>query len=267
MRGAAPKRLIRRLAAAWPGVGFLILLLCALEIAVRFHWLSPTVVPAPAQVAQRIVVLVASEGFLPRVLQTLGIFAIGWVSGSVFGALIGILMGHFHWAYSLLEPLVELIRPIPKSVLIPPMMLLLGLGDAMKIAVVFLGACFPVLVSASQAARGVDPILLDMGRTFRIGTTAILWRIVLPAGMPLILSGMKVSLGISLTLVVLAEMLSGAGGMGAAIVDLQRLFRVQDVYAWVTILAIVGLVIFLLFESLERRIVFWTNEGPQRGAI
>ena len=83
-------------------------------------------------------------------------------------------MGRFVPLYNLLEPLVEVLRPLPKPALLPPLILFLGLGDPMKLTVVGLGVFFPVLINTVQGVRGVDPSLVDTGRTFRCGTPALL---------------------------------------------------------------------------------------------
>ena len=260
MSARALGSLVLRPAARWlPGAVFVGGCLLALELAVAAGRVSPTVAPAPSQVAVRLAALIGSGEVVAPLRDTLSILAMGWIGASAAGVLLGLLMGYFRAVYVLLEPLVELIRPVPKPALIPPLMLLLGLGPATQVAIVFLGAFFPVLINTVQGARGVDPVAVDVGRTFRVGTARILWRIVLPAALPMILSGMKVSLSLALVLVVLSEMLVGASGLGAIIIDLQRLFRVQDMYAWVAVLAALGLVLVLGFEWLERRIVFWQS--------
>jgi ABC-type nitrate/sulfonate/bicarbonate transport system permease component len=157
----------------------------------------------------------------------------------------------------LLEPLLEMLRPIPKPALLPPLILLFGLGAPMKIAIVFLGAVFPVLINTIQGVRTIDPVLIDVARTYRCGTMRTVFRVILPASLPMILAGMRVSLGLGLVLVVLAEMLTGENGLGAQVVDAQRAFRVYDMYAWTAMLALLGLSLALTFEWMERRLIFW----------
>lgn len=169
-------------------------------------------------------------------------------------------MGCSRRVNALLEPLLEMLRPIPKPALLPPLILLFGLGAPMKVAVVFLGALFPVLINTIQGVRSVDPILVDVARTYRCGTARTVLRVILPASLPMILAGMRVSLGLGLVLVVLAEMLTGEHGLGAQAMEAQRSFRVYDMYAWTAVLAMLGLVLALAFEWLERRLVFWNRK-------
>jgi ABC-type nitrate/sulfonate/bicarbonate transport system permease component len=166
-------------------------------------------------------------------------------------------MGRLKPVHDLLEPLLEMLRPLPKVALLPPLMLLLGLGIGFKVTIVALGVFFPVVVNTIQGARGVDRTLVDCARTFGRGSGALLWRVILPAAAPMILAGMRVGLGLALILVVLAEMLAGTGGLGYLIVDMQRSFRIVDMYAWLVLLALLGYALNAVFVALERRFVVW----------
>jgi ABC-type nitrate/sulfonate/bicarbonate transport system permease component len=140
-------------------------------------------------------------------------------------------------------------------------MLFLGLGAPMKISIVTLAAFFPILINTLQAVRGVDPLLIDTARTFAHSDTAILRRVLLPASAPLIFAGMRISLGLALILVVLSEMLSGTGGLGYLIVGMQRTFQVRETFAWLVILSVVGFALTMLFDWIERKLVFWRSQG------
>jgi ABC-type nitrate/sulfonate/bicarbonate transport system permease component len=103
--------------------------------------------------------------------------------------------------------------------------------------------------------RSVDPVILDVARTFR--NRHPLWKVVLPACLPMILAGMRISLGLGLVLVVLAEMLTGETGLGARIVQAQHSFKVHEMYAWTVLLALLGLALAGAFNWLEQRLIFW----------
>mgnify|MGYP003704649653 CR=1 FL=1 len=115
------------------------------------------------------------------------------------------------------------------------------------------------IVEVGPDVTGVDPVLVDTGRTFRCGGGALLLRVVLPAAMPLILAGMRVALGLGLVLVVIAEMMSGTGGVGYLIIDMQRTFRVQHMYAWIVILAVLGYALNGAFLKVEHRLIHWAH--------
>ena len=244
------------------GVGVIVLFFVAVEMMVRMKLVNPALIPAPSSVAVRLWEILASGEFLKPLGVTLYLLAGGYLVASALAIVTGLAMGRSRALFNLLEPLVEVIRPLPKPALLPPLILFLGLGDAMKFAVIGLGVFFPVLINTVQGVRGVDPALINTGRTFRVGGTALILRVVLPAALPLILAGMRVALGLGLILVVIAEMLSGTGGVGYLIIDMQRSFRVQHMYAWIVILAVLGYALNAAFLKAEQRIIHWAHARP-----
>lgn len=247
-------------ARAWLGPGVLLSLVLLLELATRAGWVNAVLVPPPSVVAQRLFTLgMNGQGVLDPLARTLSLLAVAYTIGCVLAIALGVLMGRFPRVHGLLEPLVEVVRPLPKPALLPPLMLFLGLGATMKITAVALGVFFPVLINTIQGVRGVDPVMVDTARTFQHSRAMLLWKVVLPSAMPLILSGMRIALGIALVLVVIAEMMAGTGGIGYLIIDLQRSFRVVDMYAWVVILAVLGYALNEVFVRIERRAIHWAD--------
>lgn len=240
-----------------PGIAFIVIVLGALEAATRTAAINPAAVPPPSAALQTFGSIVQSGQAGKPVVQTFVLLAAGYAIGSLAGIVLGILMGTFRTIYELFEPLTELLRPIPKPALLPALMLFLGLGATMKISIVALAAFFPVLINTVQGARAVDPVMTDMARTFGYGRGAVVWKVILPATGPYIMAGMRVSLGISLVVVVVAEMLASTGGIGAALLDSQQQFHVRETYAWLIVLALLGLALSGCFDWVERRTMFW----------
>jgi ABC-type nitrate/sulfonate/bicarbonate transport system permease component len=240
-----------------PGIGFIAGLLGLLELVARAGWVNATFVPPPSIIAATCGRLIGSGSFAAPLLHTLGLLLAGYALGCAVAVAVGIVMGSSRIAFNLLEPLTELIRPVPKSALLPVLILFLGLGATMEITIIALSSFFPVLINTVQGVRGVDPTMIDTARTFGYGTRAIWTRILLPASLPFILAGMRISLGIGLVMVIIAEMLSGTGGLGDVILSAQRSFQVKDSYAWLVILAVLGFMLIALFDWAERRIAFW----------
>src|SRR2546428_35221 len=243
--------------ARFVGVGVVVVLLGLLEIVVRTGKISALRVPPPSAIAQRTYDIIASGTFLQPLAQTLYLLFTAYFLASALAILLGLLMGRFTAVYNLFEPVVEALRPLPKVALLPPLIMLLGLGHSMKLTIVGLAVFFPVLINTIQGVRGVDPVLIDTARTFGHGRLAILRKVILPASMPLVLAGMRVSLALGLILVTTAEMMAGTGGLGYLILDMQRSFRVQNMYAWLVILAVLGYALNALFVKLEHRATRW----------
>jgi ABC-type nitrate/sulfonate/bicarbonate transport system permease component len=227
------------------------------ELVCRAGWVNPFLLPAPSQIVPVLWTIISDGSFLGPLAQTLAMLAIGYGIACVLGISLGLLLGCSDIAYGLLEPLIEVIRPIPKPALIPAMMIFFGIGAGMKITIVILAACFPVLINTLQGVRGVDPVLLGTARTLGCSRTATIWKIILPASLPMILTGMRISLGMGLVLVILAEMLTAESGIGFVILDMQRSFQVRPMFAWIAILAVVGIILNALFEMAEDRAVPW----------
>jgi ABC-type nitrate/sulfonate/bicarbonate transport system permease component len=240
------------------GAGVVLLLLALLEVAVRAGKVNAMLVPPPSAIAQRTYDIIASGTFLQPLAQTLYLLFTAYFAASALAILLGLLMGRFAAVYNLFEPVVEALRPLPKVALLPPLIMLLGLGHSMKLTIVGLAVFFPVLINTIQGVRGVDPVLINTARTFGYGRLAILRKVILPASMPLILAGMRVSLALGLILVTTAEMMAGTGGLGYLILDMQRSFRVQNMYAWLVILAVLGYALNRLFLKLEHQTIHWT---------
>lgn len=245
-------------ALIWLVGGCAMLALLALwELAGALGWINLILLPAPSQIVPQLWSILASGTFFIPLAETLAMLAAGYGLACSAGIVIGVAMGYSPRCYGLLEPLVELLRPIPKPALVPALALLLGIGATMKIAIVALAALFPVLITTLQGVRGVDPVMLDTARTLGCSRRQTLFKIVIPAALPMILTGMRVSLGMGLALVILAEMMAAETGVGYRVVDLQRSFQVAPMYAWIVILAVVGLLLNSLFEYAEDRAVPW----------
>lgn len=238
-----------------------VLVLCIWELAGRLGWTNPVLLPRPSQIMEALFGLVGSGAVFVPLTHTVGLFVIGYAIASLLGTGLGIAMATSRTLYGLLEPLVEILRPIPKPALVPVLFLFLGIGKATMITLVVLAAVFPVLISTFQGVRGLDPVLLETARTFQISRLRTILSIILPASLPMILAGMRVALGLGLVLVILAEMLAGENGIGFRILDLERSFQIRDMFAWIVVLVALGGALMKLFDIAERSLVPWQGRS------
>jgi len=153
---------------------------------------------------------------------------------------------------------------VPPPVLIPLAMLFFGLEDKMKIFVIFFSCAWPILLNTLDGVRSIDPVLANTGRTFGLSRLKTLWQIVLPAAAPQVMTGMRVSLPITLILVVISEMVGSTDGIGYFILDAQRRFKVAQMYAGMFSLALLGYLLNQLFDLVYRRLLTW-HWGMMRG--
>ena len=252
-----------RMVAALLGAVVPVTALAVLEIASRRGWVNPTFLPPPSTIFAAFWGIITSGGFAAPLAQTLLLLFTGYGIGCLAAIALGVLMGSSRPIFNLFEPLTELLRPLPKPALLPVLILFLGLGARMEITIVALGCFFPVLINTIQGVRAVEPTMINTARTFGHGTMTILRRILLPASAPYILAGMRISLGLGLILVVTAEMIAGSGGLGDSILSAQRTFLVKESYAWLIVLALLGLLLTWLFTWVERRLAFWNAPQAQ----
>ena len=143
----------------------------------------------------------------------------------------------------------------------PPLILLLGIDDAMKITVVAFSTFFPVLINAAQGVRMVDPVLIDMARTFRHSRLRSMWQLTLPAALPYVFSGLRISLALALIVTVVAEMIAGGTGIGYYLMTMQYAMQPDRMYAGVVLLAATGYALNWLLLLAERQLLHWYTPG------
>ena len=256
------QRLRRSVVERLPGLAVIALALLVIELATRQGWVNASLLPPPSRILEVLAAVISGGEFVRPLGATLRHLGVGFAIGSCAGIIVGVGMGYWRPLYGLLEPLVEMVRPLPKPALVPALILFLGVDDAMKNVSVALAVFFPVLLNAMQGTRNVDPTLVDTARTFGYRDLQIVRKIVLPAVVPYILAGMRIALGLGLILAVLSEMMAGNDGLGFLIVDMQRAFKVRQMYAWLVILAVLGFVLNEIMVQAERAMLKWrpTND-------
>jgi ABC-type nitrate/sulfonate/bicarbonate transport system permease component len=247
----------------WPGFVLFVLILLAWEYASAYNLVDAVSIPRVSAIVASWIAGMKDGQLLTALAPSLGRIFAGFGIAVLVAVPLGLLMGSIALVYRLLEPLTEFIRPIPAAAYIPVAILFLGIGNEMKIFVVVLACLFPILLNTYGGVRGVDPVLIDTGRTFGVSRMKTLWQIVFPAALPSILTGMRISLGIALIVVVVAEMIAGNSGIGYYILDMQRIFRVPEMFAGIFTLGILGFLINFVFLKIEQRFLRWRGTSVE----
>src|SRR5262249_61443138 len=146
----------------------------------------------------------------------------GYFIGVALGVAIGLVMGYVRFFYNLLEPITEVLRPIPSPAYLPIMILFLGIDDEMKIFMIAFASVFPVLLNTYNGVRSVDPIQVQTARTLGVSGRKLLTRIVLPASSPYIFTGMRISLAVALIVIVISQIVAASNGIGKFILNCHR---------------------------------------------
>ena len=224
-------------------------------------------IPPVSQIIVTLTNLVVSGQVTAHFLTTLRRFLEGYLLAAAIAVTLGVLLGYFRLAHSLLETLIEFLRPMPSVAIIPVAILLLGIGDAMIVAVTVYASTWPILINTIDGVRHIEGILIDTGRTFGLARRHILWQIILPAASPYIVTGLRVSLSIALILVTTAEMIAGSKGLGFFILDEERSLRSSAMYAGIILVAVLGYLLNRLFLALEEKAMQWRRGMVAREAI
>jgi len=247
----------------WPGFLLFAVLLLAWELSSAWKLVDPISVPRVSAIVAAWFETLQDGQLLRQLLPSLWRIFAGFGLAVFIAVPLGLLMGTVSLFYRLLEPLSEFIRPIPAAAYIPVAILFLGIGSGMKIFVVFLACLFPILLNTYGGVRGVDQVLIDTGRTFGVSRLRAMRQIVFPAALPSILTGMRISLGISLIVAVVSEMIAGNSGIGYFILDMQRIFRVPEMFAGIFTLGLLGFLINFAFLKIEQHVLRWRGTSVE----
>ena len=189
---------------------------------------------------------------------------LGYGLAIVLGVGLGLVMGYYRVLYNLFEPLVEVLRPIPGPAYLPILVLFVGIGHEMKVVLILVASLFPILLNTYSGVRSIDRVQYDTARTLGLGTFATFRELVIPAASPQILTGMRISLAISLILAILGEMIVSNDGLGYFVLLSQRTFKVPEMYAGIFTLAIFGYALNRVFLQIEAKLVRWHFESSGR---
>ncbi len=181
----------------------------------------------------------------------------GWAVASFAGVGLGALIGVSPAARAWLGPLLEFLRPLPASAVIPVAIALFGLTDAMVLGVIGFGALWPMLLATVHGFAAVEPRLYEVGRALGLSRPAVIWKLALPSALPDILAGARLGLTVALVLAGVGEMLAGRDGLGQWILLAARSFRAPDLYAGVVLFGLLGYASALLIGVVERRALRW----------
>ncbi|WFE40888.1 ABC transporter permease [Micromonospora sp. WMMD998] len=213
--------------------------------------------PGPAEIARAFVDTWVGPAFVEDVLPSLCRLGLGVTGSIVLGVAAGTVIGLFPWLRDLLEPLLEFFRAIPPPVLIPVVMLLLGITDTMKVAVIVSGALWPILLNTIEGVRATDSVMTETAASFRITWWERLWFLVLPAAGPRIMTGVRQALSVALILMVISEMFASSSGLGYRIAYFQRNYLIAEMWSGILLLGLVGVLLAVVFGLVERRVLRW----------
>lgn len=214
-------------------------------------------VPTASEVAEGAWHVWRTSEFLGEAGASLKRLAAGFVIAAVIGIGVGLVVGASQQVRRTLEPFLEFMRAIPPIAIVPATIVILGLGDASRVAVIAFGLCFPILVNTADGVRAIPPELRDTASMLHVGRVERISRIYFPAALPSIMAGLRIAVSVGLVLVVVSEFVGEGNGLGHYLLVQQSQYAVPEMYAGILFLGLLGYLFNSLFLIAERRILAW----------
>lgn len=236
-------------------------LLLLWEIAIQAGLGDRRFVPTPSDITVRFYQLAASGELLQDVLVTLWRIVVGYVAGIVPAVILGLCMAMFRSVRIIVDPLIAALFPIPKVALMPLLLLAFGFGDASMMALVAIGAFFPVIVNTYTGAANIEPIYIDVARNYGASRLVMFSRIVFFGALPMTFAGLRVALAISFIVVVAAEFVVAKSGIGYLIWSSWELLKVDAMFVGIVTIGLLGVVTSTVFREIERLAIPWKSDN------
>lgn len=216
--------------------------------------------PPPGTVLDAFVDLLFNGDMLDDVVSSLQHLALGYGIGAGMGLLLAALCARFRWLMRMLDPVVELLRPIGAIAWIPFAILMFGVSSTVPVFLIGYAAMFPIFVSSLAGVREVDPALMRAAAALGASPRMLVTYVILPAALPQILSGARLSMGVAWAAMIAAELTGADSGLGWRLFWYQEFFRMDRVAAVIAMIGILGVAADVLLRSLRRALVGWSPE-------
>ena len=200
------------------------------------------------------------------VVPSLTRLALGYGIACVVAVAAGLALGLSRPLRRATDPIVQFLRAIPPPALLPFGILVLGVGNGMKVFIIAFVCLWPVLLNTIDGVAGVDPTLRETARVYDIGPVDRVLRVTLPAAAPQIFAGMRTALSLALILMVISEMVASTNGIGYFVLQAQRSFAIPEMWSGILLLGILGYVLNAVFLLVERRVLRW-HRGSRASAL
>lgn len=221
-------------------------------LAVASGRVEPVFLPGPAKVIERVQMWWA-DGLLGDIgISTMRV-VVGWALASLIALPLGLLIGSWRVVQALLEPMMDFIRYMPAVAFVPLVMVWVGIDEGAKVAIIFIGTFFPMVLMVAEDTRRVPMAQIEAAQTMGATRWEIVEKVILPSAKPALLDTLRVNMGCAWTYLVVAELVAANSGLGYAILKAQRFLQTDKIFAGILIIGLIGLVIDQLFRLAHRK--------------
>ncbi|PYE20290.1 NitT/TauT family transport system permease protein [Williamsia limnetica] len=241
----------------------LALLLVFWEVAPRVGLVDKTFLPPFSDVVDALIKLAQSGQLSEHISASVGRALKGFTVAVVVAVPLGIVIGWYRPVAQLLNPVLELFRNTAALALLPVFVLILGIGETSKVALVIYACMFPILLNTISGVRTVDPLLIKSARSLGLSSFRLFQKVILPAALPTIFTGIRLSAAASILVLIAAEMVGARSGLGYLIMASQLNFQIPQMYAGILTIALVGLVFNFVLVIIERRFSRWRTPSNE----
>ena len=216
--------------------------------------------PSPSRIWDEFLKMYHNGTLVNHLLVSGNRVVIGFAIGGALGLVVGTLTGLFSWLNKSLSAIVGALRPIPMVAWIPLLILWLGIDEAPKITVIAVGSFWPILVNTSQGIKNVDSKYLEVGKILEKNKFQILSKIIFPASLPSVFTGIRLGISSAWNCVVTAEMIAASAGIGFMIMQGRQYYNVSQVLVGVAIIGVIGLILDEVLIFLENIVLRWNTD-------
>lgn len=238
---------------------FALVLVAVWQVLASAKVISPLFFPSPGRTLDALWDQIVQGKLWDPMGSTVLRMALGWLLASGLGVFLGVLIASSNIVRRMTHPILEFMRPMPASAIIPVAILAFGLSPTMSTAVIAFGSIWPVLLASVQGFGAVDERLQEVAAVMKLSAWERFVKVSLPSALPGILAGARVGLSVALILAVVTEMQASLTGIGQNILLAQRSFKTPDLYAGVVVLGGIGFVTSAAIQALENRVLRWRN--------
>ncbi len=242
-------------------LGFVALWSAASLVVVVAKLFNPIFFPGPWVVLGKIVDMAMHGHLGGHLAATLVRVAIGFITGAALALVVGLAAGRLRVFGGLVEPLVELVRPIPPLAVLPLFIVWLGIGETSKVGFITYATFFPMFVTTVHAVRQVDPLLLRAAQSLGARPAQLFARVILPAALPDILTGLRLGVALAFFVIVISEFIGAEQGLGYLINDGRNFFLVPQMLGAAIVLGLLGYLANGTVRVVERRVLRWHSAG------
>ena len=256
----------------WPLSRHLTLSLTTLAVLLAIWWavaalalISPLFLPSPVQVLNKLLTIASPQGFMDATLwqhlaASLGRILVALLAATLVGIPVGIAMGLSPTVRGILDPIIELYRPVPPLAYLPLMVIWFGIGETSKILLIYLAIFAPVAMSALAGVKSAQQVRIRAAQSLGASRAQVLWLVILPGALPEILTGLRIGLGVGWSTLVAAELIAATRGLGFMVQSAGEFLATDVVLAGIAVIAIIAFGLELGLRALQRRLTPWHGE-------